>query len=73
MLELTFDQWSLLSPYLDEALDMTNEQCHLWLSSMRTEDPVLADQLESLLRERRVIVDECFLEKAVVKLPCADI
>ena len=49
MSALSPDQWQALSPYLDEALGMTDEERSTWLSSLRTQNPDLADQLEVLL------------------------
>jgi serine/threonine-protein kinase len=65
---LSPDQWQALSPYLDEALAMTDEERSTWLSSMRTQNPALADQLEVLLREHRTLSEEGFLEKGPIRL-----
>ena len=43
--------WQVLSPYLDEALEMPSEQRSRWVASLRAENPELAHQLETLLRE----------------------
>ena len=43
------DQWQALSPYLDEALGMTDEERSIWLSSLRAQNPGLVEQLEVLL------------------------
>ena len=69
MSKLSPDQWRALSPHLDEALDMTDEQRSTWLSSLRTENPTLASQLEILLQEHRALTDEGFLEESAVELP----
>jgi len=69
MSKLSPDQWQALSPHLDELLEMTDEQCSTWLSSLQTENPTLAAQLETLLREHRVLSDEGFLEVSALKLP----
>jgi serine/threonine protein kinase/Tol biopolymer transport system component len=63
------DQWRALSPHLDEALDMTDEQRSTWLSSLQTENPMLASQLEILLQEHRALTEEGFLEESAVELP----
>ena len=42
----TPDQWQMLSPYLDEALAMSDEERSHWLSSLHSESPDLAKQLD---------------------------
>jgi eukaryotic-like serine/threonine-protein kinase len=69
MSTLSPDQWQALSPYLDEALAMTDEERSVWLSSLRAKNPGLAEQLELLLREHRSLSDEGFLEEGSVGLP----
>ena len=66
---LSPDQWQALSPYLDEALAMTDEERSVWLSSLRVQNPDLADQLELLLHEHRALSEEGFLEERSVGLP----
>jgi len=56
------DQWQKLSPYLDQALAMTNVERAAWLSSLADENPALAAQLQTLLDEHRVLSQEGFLE-----------
>jgi len=62
-MSITSDQWLRLSPYLDEALDRTNEELRSWLSSLRGENPEIADLLETLLNDHRKLSDEGFLEE----------
>jgi serine/threonine protein kinase len=69
MSTLSPDQWQALSPYLDEALAMTDEARAAWLSSLNERDPALAAQLAELLDEHRVLAQEGFLEKARFALP----
>jgi len=69
MSALSPDQWQALSPYLDEALTMADEDLLAWLSSLRTQNPELAAQLETLLLEHRALSEEGFLEKRSVGLP----
>jgi hypothetical protein len=45
MSKLSPDQWRALSPHLDEALEMTDEERSTWLSSLQSENPTLAHQL----------------------------
>src|SRR6266700_7283588 len=69
MSKLSPDQWRALSPHLDQALEMTDDQRTIWLSSLQNENPALAFQLEILLREHRVLSDKGFLEVSALELP----
>jgi serine/threonine-protein kinase len=69
MSTLSPDQWRALSPYLDRALAMTDEERGEWLCVLREQDPALAAQLGSLLDEHRLLVDEDFLEKGPLSKP----
>ena len=69
MSTLSPDQWKVLSPYLDDALTMTSEECSIWLSSLRVESPDLVEQLEMLLNEHRALSEEGFLVDGFVGLP----
>ena len=61
------EQWVLLSPYLDEALEMTETERALWLASLR--DHALAERLAALLDEHRELAQEQFLENCSVETP----
>jgi serine/threonine protein kinase/Tol biopolymer transport system component len=69
MSKLSPDQWRALSPYLDEALEMTEDQRSVWLSSLQTVNPILATQLELLLLEHRQLSEEGFLEATPMESP----
>src|SRR6266705_2405785 len=69
MSKLSPNQWQVLSPHLDEALEMTDDQRLIWLSSLQNENPTLAYQLEILLREHRLLSEEGFLEASALELP----
>src|ERR1700691_2143231 len=69
MSTLSPDQWQALSPYLDQALAMTDDERGAWLSSLSEEDPALAAQLVQLLDEHRVLAQEGFLENRRFALP----
>src|SRR5712691_9813768 len=73
MSELSPDRWQLLSRYLDRAMEMAGEQRRSWLESLRAEDPALAADLESLLRERSALSREGFLEEAALRPPAASL
>ena len=69
MSKLNPDQWQALSPHLDEALEMTDDERSTWLSSLQGKNPTLAYQLEILLREHRELSEEGFLEASALELP----
>jgi serine/threonine protein kinase len=69
MSTLSPDQWHALSPYLDQALAMTDDARAAWLSSLGEQDPALAAQLGALLDEHRVLAQEGFLESGRFALP----
>jgi serine/threonine protein kinase len=71
MVTFTAEQWHALSPYLDEALGMTDQERTTWLSHLRPQNPALVNQLERLLHEHRALVSEGFLERRFVGLPSA--
>src|SRR3954447_13165811 len=63
MSPLSPEQWEVLSPYLDQALTLSTEECALWLQSLRAEKPEIADKLGGLLQEHRAANEEQYLEK----------
>jgi serine/threonine protein kinase len=65
------DQWQALSPYLDQALAMPEDERGAWLSSLGERYPALATQLAALLSEHRVLAQEGFLENRRFALPNA--
>jgi serine/threonine-protein kinase len=71
MSTLNPEQWQLLSPYLDQALAMTDDERSAWLASLGEQNPALAAQLRALLDEHRVLAQEGFLEKGPAALPSA--
>ena len=64
-------RWQTLSPLLEKALDMTDEQRIAWLASMRTENPDLANELQNLLESNRLLASEGFLDVPVIQSPQA--
>ncbi len=66
MSKLNPDQWQVLSPRLDEALEMTDDERSTWFATMRAENPTLARQLEMLLQEHQELSQEGFLEERPV-------
>jgi serine/threonine protein kinase len=67
------DQWQALSPYLDHVLGLTGEDRSIWLASLHVENPVMANQLEVLLREHRQLAEAGFLDKSFVRRPAPDL
>ena len=64
MAALSPDQWQLLSPYLDQALTLSEAERARWLEQISAENPALARQLEELLHEHREAQRKQFLEKS---------
>ena len=60
-------RWQVVSPYLDRALEMVDDERGAWLEFLRAEDPDLASELDALLEERRVLSREGFLEDEALK------
>jgi len=69
MSTLSPERWQVLSPYLDQALAMTDDERLSWLAALGEQNPVLAAQLRALLDEHRVLAQEGFLEQGAVPLP----
>jgi serine/threonine-protein kinase len=65
MSPLSPDQWQILSPYLDEALTLSEEERTRWLESLRAQNPALAGQLQELLNEEHAAEREAYLEKGL--------
>jgi eukaryotic-like serine/threonine-protein kinase len=63
MSTLSPDQWQAVSPYLEQALGMSEEERPAWLASLQAQDPTLADQVRMLLDEHLALAEAGFLEK----------
>jgi serine/threonine protein kinase/tetratricopeptide (TPR) repeat protein len=59
---LSPERWRIVSPLLDEALDRDGEARKSWLVTLRAQDPSLATDVETLLREGEALQRERFLE-----------
>src|SRR5215813_4162496 len=59
---LSPDKWDALSPYLDKALTLSEQERGRWLEALRTQNPEIANQVEDLLNEHRAARQESFLE-----------
>jgi serine/threonine protein kinase/tetratricopeptide (TPR) repeat protein len=69
MSTISSEQWRVLSPYLDEALGLSDSDRTEWLAQLRANDADLASQVEALLIEQRALSAEGFLESRTVSLP----
>jgi hypothetical protein len=58
-------RWRALSPYLDQALEMSREDRAAWLAHICASDPALGADLERLLAEHDHLQRSRFLEPAV--------
>ena len=60
------DRWRVLSPYLDEALDIAPDDRGGWLATIAARDPILAADLGTLLARYQLVHRSGFLEHAVL-------
>ena len=56
------ERWRLVSPHLDQALELSGEERRRYLDGLAGEDPALAADLELLLGEEPALHDEKYLE-----------
>ena len=56
------ERWRLVSPHLDQALDLSGEERQGYLAVLANENPTLAADVELLLGEERALRDEKYLE-----------
>jgi tetratricopeptide (TPR) repeat protein len=69
---ISAERWRTLSPYLDQAFDLPDEERQHWLDRIRRDDPALATDLQGLLADWHGLSDSGFLEgPAVVVEPPA--
>jgi hypothetical protein len=59
------ERWQAVSVHLDRALDMAEPERRAWLASLRIESPLIADEIEGLLEEHRLVEESAFLERSV--------
>jgi len=60
------DRWRVLSPYLDEALEIAPDERAGWLIAIETRDPALAADLRAMLAEHQIAHQSGFLDNAVL-------
>ena len=60
------ERWRVLSPLLDEALDIEPDQVPSWLQSISARDAQLGAELHAMLAERQIVQRARFLEHPVL-------
>ena len=68
MSTLSPDRWQKISPYLDQALSVPEQERAAWFESFRLTRPDLADLLQDLLNEHCALAQKHFLEQGLVSL-----
>jgi serine/threonine-protein kinase len=63
--DFTSSSWGAVSPYLDQALEMSEQERAAWLSSLREGDPELAARVQDMLNEHAELVREHYLEGSI--------
>jgi eukaryotic-like serine/threonine-protein kinase len=58
------DRWQEISPHLDEALSLPEEERAAWVAMLQREKPELGRLLQELLAEHATLKDEAFLSGA---------
>jgi serine/threonine protein kinase len=66
------EQWRALTPYLDEALELDEEQRPAWLSRLSVENPSLAAQLEPLLLQYSLLAKDGFMDASPTPVSIAE-
>src|SRR5215469_4443572 len=68
MSKLSPERWQEISPYLDQALALTEQERAIWFESLRAEKPELAATLNDLVEEHGALAREHFLDRGPVGL-----
>ena len=63
MSTLSPERWQAVSPYLDQALEMPEDERAAWLAAFREQNPSLAADLQRLLEEHQSLARKGFLEQ----------
>ena len=63
------DRWRILSPYLDEALDIAADQRPAWLAAIGQRDAALATDLKAMLAEHAVVHQARFMDGELLDSP----
>ena len=62
------DRWRDAIPYVDQALDLPEEECAAWLNALRVRDAALAADVQTLLDEYRSLTRDGFLGRSPVAM-----
>src|SRR5829696_9032113 len=60
------ERWRVLSPFLDQALEVVAEERGAWLAALSTRDAALAADLHAILAQQHGVVQSRFMERAVL-------
>src|SRR5579862_3870369 len=63
------EAWQALSPYLEEALNLREDEREAWLTSLAAHDKQLAQQVRMLLEEQEAADREHFLDRTAAEIP----
>lgn len=66
MAAISPEQWQEVSPYLDHALSLSQEDRNAWLESFSAERPDLAGLMQKLLEHHLVAAQESYSRTATV-------
>jgi eukaryotic-like serine/threonine-protein kinase len=61
------ERWRVLSPYLDQALEIAADDRAAWLGALSARDAALASDLGSILAQHDTVRESRFLERAVLQ------
>jgi serine/threonine protein kinase len=64
---ITPERWRILSPYLDEALEIPPPERAAWLASIGAHDPTLVADLQAMLAEQAVVHESHFMERDILE------
>jgi len=64
MTDMNRERWAVLSPYLDQALDVPPAERASWIAALAREDAALAAELQALLGEHDALGRARFLEQS---------
>lgn len=62
MSTLTPEQWRALAPYIDQALEMNEDERAAWLSSLQSKDPAVATQVRALMVQHEELARAGFMD-----------
>ncbi len=69
MSTLSPDRWQEISPHLDHALSLSEEERAAWLETFGVQRPDIADLLQELLEGHRALLEAHFLERRPEAFP----